>query len=419
LPRAVTAVLVRVQGEEPTTVGSAMLTFFEDKSFPSYVADPTPLMVPQTPAIMRSVEALLRKRERAAAADHLAKIPFHFRSASFDYDHGAYILHAVVPLGTYETLRTSAAPADFGEVAEVLDELGYRVIRIAVEMELVPLAKSHGRSSLAEVQIKRLVYKYIGVNGGYLGVPVPFSYRTHAEFYVDLDLDIDPYKYPGTTKERFIAILNAQNAVTQARILEGVLKRFPAKDDAHKSLAVEIEGWIAELRNVEQVELPDLEITSDVVERALADADNLIRMQGATSGVDRVHTALHGYLRQLCADGGVTVTTDADAPALLAQLRKHHPALRDLVPRGEDTLAVLNASAVVVGKLSPIRNRHSLAHPSAVLLDEPEAMFVINSTRTILRYLDEKIRRAKAAVAKDPAPAPADDYARFDDDIPF
>ena len=46
-------------------------------------------------------------------------------------------------------------------------------------------------------------------------------------------------------------------------------------------------------------------ITS-VVERALADAETLLREQGPTSAVDRVHTALHGYLLAACQRHGVT-----------------------------------------------------------------------------------------------------------------
>jgi hypothetical protein len=42
--------------------------------------------------------------------------------------------------------------------------------------------------------------------------------------------------------------------------------------------------------DVEAVALPDLRITSDVVERALSDAETLIRASGAVSGLDRVHT---------------------------------------------------------------------------------------------------------------------------------
>lgn len=55
---------------------------------------------------------------------------------------------------------------------------------------------------------------------------------------------------------------------------------------------------------VESVSVPELRITSDVVERALADAETLIRSSGAPNGLDRVHTAFDGYLNPISADAG-------------------------------------------------------------------------------------------------------------------
>ncbi len=42
--------------------------------------------------------------------------------------------------------------------------------------------------------------------------------------------------------------------------------------------------------------------------------------------------------------------------------------------------------------LNPIRNHASLAHPNENLLDKDEAMLFINVVRTLLQYLDEKLR---------------------------
>jgi Abortive infection C-terminus len=44
--------------------------------------------------------------------------------------------------------------------------------------------------------------------------------------------------------------------------------------------------------------------------------------------------------------------------------------------------------------MSPVRNMASVAHPNERLLDEPEAMLVVNACRTVLQYLDAKIGSA-------------------------
>ena len=65
---------------------------------------------------------------------------------------------------------------------------------------------------LTQKDIYMIVNRYIGVSRGYLG---DFSCRTHEEFYREYcDLEIDPYAYDGTTRQRFIQILEASDANT-------------------------------------------------------------------------------------------------------------------------------------------------------------------------------------------------------------
>jgi hypothetical protein len=100
-----------------------------------------------------------------------------------------------------------------------------------------------------------------------------------------------------------------------------------------------------------------------VVVRALADAENLLRTTGATSGVDRVHTALHGHLLALCDQVGVVTQQDAAMTAIFKALRREHPALQDPGPRRQDIEKVLNAASSIFDALGPVRNRASVAHP--------------------------------------------------------
>jgi hypothetical protein len=137
------------------------------------------------------------------------------------------------------------------------------------------------------------------------------------------------------------------------------------------------------------VQSPNLAITSDTVERALADAEALISSTGATSGVDRVHTALHGYLRAAADKHGLTYAPDADITALVKILLKGHTAFSQSAGQ---TDKIARALAVIVDALNPVRNHQSMAHPNAALLPQAEAMLVINTVRTLLHYVDAKLR---------------------------
>jgi len=245
---------------------------------------------------------------------------------------------------------------------------------------------------LTPAEISRVVNRYIGVTGGYLG---DFKYRTHAEFYPDYcDLDINPEHYEGTTRERFTEILKKSEPTVQAKILRGVLQRFPVSREIAartQQLYDEITAIITRLEESASVSSPSLKITSAVVERAILDAETLLQTNGATSGIDRVHTALHGYLMAVCANSGIAHPTDASLNALFKLLRKDHPVFTNLGHRSQDINKVLQASATIMDSLNPVRNMASVAHPNEELLEKDEALLIINVSRTLLHYLDSKL----------------------------
>ncbi len=143
---------------------------------------------------------------------------------------------------------------------------------------------------------------------------------------------------------------------------------------------------------VESVPAPTLKITSSVVERALSDAEALIRQRGAVSGLDRVHTAFHGYLKAICDDAGLLPAGDPGITDLFKIVRRQHPALHPPPPGAGEIDNILGPLATIVNALNPVRNRSSVAHPNEQLLEEPEAMLVINAVRTLLHYLNSRIR---------------------------
>lgn len=249
---------------------------------------------------------------------------------------------------------------------------------------------------LTNFEVMRVVNGYIGVDGGYL---VGFSYRTHAEFYpMYCSLDIDPNQYSGTTRDRFIKILSSADAQTQAKILRGILEYCSVENEYHserrETHKPEIEDMIRRLEGeaLPVVENPSLTITSEVIERAIADAKTLIENTGATSAVDRVHTLLHGYLKQLCRNNGITVSEDANVTTLFSQLRSNHAAFQNAENNSPNVSRMIRSLGAILDVFNPIRNHESMSHPNEVLLDEPEAILFINIARSVLQYINTKMR---------------------------
>lgn len=249
-------------------------------------------------------------------------------------------------------------------------------------------------SGLSKSEILKIVNRYIGVKSGYLG---DFSYKTHFEFYPEYcDLDIDPDEIEGTTRERFIQIIEMSNPSDQAKILRGVLERFPV--DAKNSISTRtetlkknLEEIILRLERSSPIPSPSPLITTEIVTRAIDDTEILIQSSGAASGVDRIHTALHGYIKALCDEAGIDYDDNPTITRLFKLLRQNHTSFQDLGPRSYDIERILNSFANIMDALNPIRNQASLSHPSDLLLDKDEAMLVINTARTIIHYLDSKL----------------------------
>jgi hypothetical protein len=206
-------------------------------------------------------------------------------------------------------------------------------------------------------------------------------------------LDLDPYKLEGTTRQKFTQILSEATPDVQARILQGILENYPVVSAPirTKQLQDEIVGWINRLGTGAVVTVAPLRVTSALVERALLDAEKLMATTGATSGVDRAHTALHGYLLQVCSDAAIPVGAEPTLTQLFKAVRGQHTAFKERGTRSDDVAKLLGAMATIVDVLNPLRNKASVAHPNQQLLAEPEALLVINSVRTLLNYLDMKL----------------------------
>lgn len=376
-----------------------MLTLYKGSGANGFNTDGQQLPYSDTKRLLDNAASLLIARGSKSAANYLKTISFNIINSSNSFNDDFHILFAAVPLETYESLRqhcdTLNGKYDFSVIANTVSEIGPYIRFIAVELQMQPeqaeVKSAQDERALTLFEVKTLVNRFIGVNNGYLG---DFSYSSHRDFYTDLGLDIEPDKIQGTTKDRFIKILTESSPHVQAKILEGILKLYPVgsselrtEDRGHL-----IHGWITRLRSTSPVATPRPSITSVVVERALNDAETLIEKHDATSGVDRVHTAFHGFLHAICASSGIVVSDDINMPALLAAIRDRHPKFTVKGPRDEEITRVIRSMSSIVDSLNTIRNRASIAHPNPELLGAPEAMLMVNVVRSLLHYIDTKLK---------------------------
>ena len=141
----------------------------------------------------------------------------------------------------------------------------------------------------------------------------------------------------------------------------------------------------------EMVSEPELKVASTTVEQALADAKNLLTSSGPASAVDRVHTAIHGYIRSILRTIGIESSDTAGLTEVFKLLRSKHKAFQRMSSGDKNAEKILHGMASVVDSVNTLRNKSSIAHPNERLLQDPEAILAINAVRTLLHYLESKI----------------------------
>jgi abortive infection Abi-like protein len=253
----------------------------------------------------------------------------------------------------------------FGEYTDEALQLRYRVLdeRTTAELTTLPTLFAYEKMTNAPAQVGRVKNMVVGASRLRFewqmleNVP-PIPPDTILNLAFDLDIDDDRWEMNRT-----------HWAVKNVDLIEVLRKAGLLKGPA-------------------PVSQPVLSITSMPVELALREAETLIETHGPSSGVDRIHTALHGYLIAISQRAGVTVPSKSSITGLLKALRDKHTAFQ---APGEEIQRVLNSIAAIVDAINELRNRASLAHPTPNLLNEPEAALYIDSVRTILHYFDLRV----------------------------
>ena len=101
---------------------------------------------------------------------------------------------------------------------------------------------------------------------------------------------------------------------------------------------------------------------------------------------------MHGYLKEICDLEKIPYDKNDTMTKMFKKLRQNHFSFQNIEPHLSEIERILNSFANIMDALNPIRNHGSVAHPNKNLLQKDEAMLVINVARTILYYLDAKLR---------------------------
>ncbi|MEC5424314.1 hypothetical protein QGM71_12510 [Virgibacillus sp. C22-A2] len=118
-----------------------------------------------------------------------------------------------------------------------------------------------------------------------------------------------------------------------------------------------------ELRG-EIIDQSNLKHDFEFVKEVLLQADTLISNHSYSSAVDRVHTALHGYLKELCDEQNIVFEEqNVKIQDMWGRLKIEHPSFNINVKEHQRPInQTVNAIAKFLENMNDIRNRHGLSH---------------------------------------------------------
>lgn len=154
-------------------------------------------------------------------------------------------------------------------------------------------------------------------------------------------------------------------------------------------------SFIKEIINAEEgksVPKPTPKNTNKNIYLALKDAELLITNSGAASGYDRMHTALHGFLREVCKNNNISYNKSDAITALLPKINNYIKSLPD-DGRNEKVFNMLRSANAMLDSINYLRNHNSQSHPTEELLTENDAVFSINLVRSIITYVDNLLNK--------------------------
>lgn len=205
--------------------------------------------------------------------------------------------------------------------------------------------------------------------------------QNSSQFYKDVHWNNDGLKQGCINAVEFILDADPVNIkeIWELEGVQGALKRN--KPELYNVIESIVGGVVL-------VASPEVNNTNESVFKALEDAEVLLTIQGASSAYDRMHTALHGFLRQICDNNNISFVNSDAITALIPKISSYIKEQPD-DGRNSKVFAMLRAAGSMLDTINYLRNHHSMSHPNENLLKESDAKFSINLARSIMTYIDD------------------------------
>lgn len=246
---------------------------------------------------------------------------------------------------------------------------------------------------------KRKLERALGMASGYV---LDFSNRTFEEFILDsvrIEIYDEKYAYgSGSKANRMRALWDIEPNHVVGKVLEDIFdewEEWNQKEYNPLSGVDEAPPFPDDcVKIVERLKahspVPEIEAlkpnTNDRDFEALArSVKEYIKRNEPETGLDRLHTFVVRYVRNLCMRQEITIERSTPLHSAFGQYVK---SLRsEGVIETEMTARILKSNISVLDAFNKVRNEHSQAHDNTIV-SYNEALLIFNNVVSMLRYLD-------------------------------
>lgn len=255
-----------------------------------------------------------------------------------------------------------------------------------------------------KLQENTKIEKFLGMGSGYVS---NFSDRTFREFVsetVDLDIESEKYHYDTNSKaKRLRQFIKLEDDYTVGKLLEAMINyhfdylkensnnswlntdndEFELKEQLYKDCLRIVEKLKGNIVSDIGAITPN---TDDTDFKKLAESiKESIDKNLPETALDRLHTFVMKYIRELCRKHNIQFSPDEALHSLFGKYVKYLTANKHL--ESEMSQRILRTSISNLDSFNDIRNNRSFAHDNPILNYE-ESILIFNNISSTIKFIE-------------------------------
>ena len=241
------------------------------------------------------------------------------------------------------------------------------------------------------------------------GYVLNFSNRTFEEFILDsVDIEIYDQKYDygsGSKANRMRALWDLEPNHVVAKVLGDILDKWtecnqkkynPSTDEYEVPRfpddCVKIVERLKSHSPVPEIETLKPNVNDRDFEALSRSVKEYIKRNEPETGLDRLHTFVVKYVRNLCINHGISVEREKPLHSAFGEYVKFLRA--DGVIETDMAERILKSNISILDAFNKVRNEHSQAHDNPIV-GYHEALLIFNNVVSMVRYLDAIEKKLK------------------------